>query len=49
MMKDYLSVINTIRNSKDMNEYCFRYQKDFDYAIGLTFAEVLDTVFKVLV
>ncbi len=48
MMKDYISVINTIRNSKDMNEYWLRYQKDFDYAIGLTFEDVLDEVLKVL-
>lgn len=48
MMKDYLSAINTIRNSKDMNEYWLRYQKDFDYALGLTFDEVIDAVSKVL-
>jgi len=48
MMKDYISVINTIRNSKDMNEYWLRYQKDFDYAIGLTFEDVLDEALKVL-
>lgn len=48
MMKDYLSVINVIRNSKAMNDYWLKYQKDFDYATGLEFEKVLDTVLKIL-
>lgn len=48
MMKDYLSVINVIGNSKAMNDYWLKYQKDFDYAIGLEFEEVLDAVLKII-
>jgi len=48
MIKDYLSIINVIRKSNDMNGYWSKYQKDFDYAIGLEFEEVLDAVVRVL-
>lgn len=48
IMQDYLLIIHVIRNSKDMNEYWLKYQKDFDYAIGLEFEEVLDAVLKIL-
>ncbi len=48
VMKDYSSVLSAIRISKDMNGYWLRYQKDFDYALGLTFEEVIDSVSKVL-
>jgi predicted nucleotidyltransferase component of viral defense system len=48
MLKDYLSIINVIRKSNKMNDYWSKYQKDFDYAIGLEFEEVLDAVLRVL-
>jgi len=48
VMQDYLAAIDVIRNSKNMKEYWLKYQKDFDYSIGLEFEEVLDSVLKVL-
>lgn len=48
IMVDYISVIKIIRTSENMKEYWLKYQKDFEYAIGLEFDQVLDSILNVL-
>lgn len=44
VVRDYQRIMETVRNSEVMKKQWGNYQKDFDYAAGITFSDVCDSV-----
>ncbi len=47
-LNDYKTIIEVIKESKQMNDYWSKYQKDFEYADGISFSEVLESTIEIL-
>ena len=48
IVRQYREIIEVIRNSQVMNQRWRNYQKDFDYAASIKFAETCDAVVRVM-
>lgn len=44
VIKDYRKIMDTVRNNKVMKRQRENYRKDFEYAEGIAFEDVCDTV-----
>ncbi len=44
VVQDYRRIMDTVRNSEIMQKQWDNYQKDFEYALGITFEDICDTV-----
>ena len=48
VLGQYKSIVDSIRNNSGMQNFWSNYQKEFDYAKGVTFEETCDAVVKLL-
>jgi predicted nucleotidyltransferase component of viral defense system len=48
VIKDYQRIMETVEKSKIMQRQWLNYQKDFEYASGIEFADVCETVVRVM-
>lgn len=48
IVRQYREIIEVVRNSQVMNQQWHNYQKDFDYATSIKFAETCDAVVQVM-
>ena len=44
VVRDYHKIMNTVRNSEIMQKQWDNYQKDFEYAVGITFMDACEAV-----
>lgn len=47
-VKQYHKIMEMVRNSESMNRQWQNYQKDFDYAAGISFKETCDAVVRIM-
>ena len=48
VVRDYRKIMDTVRNSGIMQKQWDNYQKDFEYAVDITFVDVCDVVVKLM-
>lgn len=48
LLLDYKSIINRIETNQSMNKFWLDYQKDFNYAKGITFNQTCEVILKIL-
>lgn len=48
VVKDYRSIMDTVRNSEIMQKQWDNYQKDFEYAADIAFVDACDTVVQLM-
>lgn len=48
MVRDYRKIMDTVRNSGIMQKQWDNYQKDFEYATGVAFKDICDTIIGML-
>lgn len=48
VVKDYSKIMDTVRNSEVMQKQWNYYQKDFEYAVDITFVDVCDVIVKLM-